>query len=501
MRWRRFWSAAIVLVHLVLMVVLFAGCGKKEKIDYTSVSGPQKVEVTRPRIRKIVRVVGQPSFVEAYERSSIYPKVDGYLERWVVDIGDPIKQGDVMATLFAPEIIEEFESKKADVIFDQRRVDLAVKVVAVDAADVEAAKARLVEAEEILADYEAQVERWDVQVKRLGREVKRKVVDPQVLLESQNQLKASKAKRNEALATIAKAKAELASAEATLAKAEVDVEVARARLKVAESEAKRFEAWAEYLTIPAPFDGLVVARNANTYDFVLPRTGDPTAMQRAPYLSPSGHAAPIYVVDRTDIVRIFVDIPEQDADYVHAGSKAMVWIRGYRDEEIPAKVTRTAWALNVVSRTLRAEIDMPNPNGEIRPGMYAYGYVVIERDAVRALPLDALDYKDEQTVVWMYKNGKAQRTEIATGVSDEEYIEVKRHRVMSSKTKSGFGSLSTHEAPSPNRSEAASSSTTWMPFDGSEQIIVGDLQNLTDGDPVEISDEQENTEDQFASAG
>jgi hypothetical protein len=478
------------LLGLLLAAVLGAGCRAKEKIDYTSVSGPPSVTVVRPRIRRIVRVVGQPSFIEAYERSSIYPKMEGYLEKWVVDIGDPVKKGDVMATLFVPEVLEQYETKKATVVLEKERVALAEAMVSVDAAEVEAAKARLVEAEEILGEYEAQVWRWQVQVDRLAREVKRKVVDPQVLLESQNQLKASTAARNKAVATIAKAKAELEGAVATLVKARVDVNVARAALAVARSEEKRYETWAEYLTIPAPFDGLVVARNANTYDFVLPRTGDPTAMQRAPYLAPSDNASPIYVVDRTDVVRIFVDIPEQDADWVHAGSKAMVLIRGYRDEELPAKVTRTAWALNVTSRTLRAEIDIPNPKGEIRPGMYAYGYVVIERPAVRALPRDALDYKDEQTVCWIYKNGKAQRTEIATGVGDDEWIEVMRHRVISSKAKSGWGALATHEPTTPNRSEAASSST-WMPFDGSEQIIVGDLENLTDGEPVRVEKEKD----------
>ncbi len=481
---------ATALPWLVLAAVLDTGCRGKEKIDYTGVSGSPSVSVLRPRIRRIVRVVGQPSFIEAYERSSIYPKMEAYLDKWVVDIGDHVKKGDVMATLFAPEVLEQYETKKATVGLEKEKVAYSEAMVLVDAAEVDAAKARLVETEEILAEYEAQVWRWQLQVDRLGREVKRKVVDPQILLESQNQLKASAAARNKAIATITKAKAELKAAEATLIKAKIDVNMARASLAVAASEEKRFEAWAEYLTIPAPFDGLVVARNANTYDFVLPRTGDPTAMQRAPFLAPSNHASPIYVVDRTDVVRIFVDIPEQDADWVHAGSKAMVLIRGYRDEELPAKVTRTAWALNVTSRTLRAEIDIPNPNGEIRPGMYAYGYVVIERPAVRALPRDALDYKDEQTICWMYRDGKAQRTEIATGVGDDEWIEVVRHRVIASKTKSGWGALATHEPTSFNRSEAPSSSTTWMPFDGSEQIIVGDLEDLTDGDPVRLEEDK-----------
>jgi HlyD family secretion protein len=486
------------ILLLGLLLIATSGCGKEEQIDYTSVSGPQYVEVTRPRLRKIVRVVGQPSFVEAYEESAIYPKMEGYLEKWVADIGDPVKKGDVLATLFVPELIEHYETKKATVLLEKRRVELALTWVAVETAEVEAAKARLVEAEEILADYEAQVWRWKVQVDRLAREVKRKVVDPQILLESRNQLKASTAQRNKAIATIAKAKAELAAAEAALAKAEVDVDVNRAALAVAESEEKRYEAWTEYLTIPAPFDGLVVARNANTYDFVLPRSGDPSTMQRSPYLAPANNASPIYVVDRTDIVRIFVDIPEFDADYVHAGSKAMVLIRGYRDEEIPAKVTRTAWALNASSRTLRAEIDMPNPNGEIRPGMYAYGYVIIERAGVRALSRDAIDFHGEQTICWMYNNGEARRTEISTGVSDDDWIEVKRYRVAASKAQSGWGALATHEAIEPNRSQAPSAGTSWKSFDGSERIITGDLEDLTDGDPVQMR--EENDEPQVAVA-
>ena len=173
--------------------------------------------------------------------------------------------------------------------------------------------------------------------------------------------------------------------EAKLAKAKVDVQVAEANLSVAESEAKRIQAWVGYLKLPAPFDGVIVARNANTFDFVLPATGDPTAMERSPHLSPGG-AAPIYVVDRTDIVRIFVDIPEQDANYVQIGTKATVLAKGYRDQPIPGTVTRTSWALNVKSRTLRAEIDLPNPNSQLLPGMYAYAKVVIERPGVRALP-------------------------------------------------------------------------------------------------------------------
>ena len=171
-----------------------------------------------------------------------------------------------------------------------------------------------------------------------------------------------------------------------------------------------------YLKLLAPYDGIIVARNANTWDFVLPSTGDPTAEMRAPDLSPGEQAAPIYVVDRTDIVRIYVDVPERDANYVHIGSEARVKLWAYRDEWLPATVTRLSWALNTKSRTMRAEIDLPNPGSQILPGMYAYGKIVVERPDVRALPKSALTQAGGKSFIWRYENGHAVRTEIQTGV-------------------------------------------------------------------------------------
>ncbi len=364
--------------YCLVAALAAAGCSEEKKVA-PSVSEPPVLNVMHPQIRKITRVVGQPSFVQAYERTSVYPKMTAYIEKWNVDIGDKVQKGDVLADLFVPELREEWASRKASVEYDRERVRLAQKDVEVARADVEAARARLKETEAILGKYEAEVKRWEVQVNRIAREVERHVIAPQILLESQNELKADIAAREAAKATIAKARAELQADEAALARAEVNVGVARADLSVAESEAKRLEAEVGYLKLFAPFDGIIVARNANSWDFVLPRTGDPTAEGRAPHLSPDEQAAPIYVVDRTDIVRIYVDIPERDANFIQIGSDARVKLWAYRDEWIPASVTRLAWALNTHSRTMRAEIDLPNSGGQILPGMYAYGKVVVDR--------------------------------------------------------------------------------------------------------------------------
>jgi HlyD family secretion protein len=454
---------------LYLVIALASsGCARKSGIEFATSTKPPTIRLIQPRSRKIVRVIGQPSFIESYERTSIYTKPSAYILKWNVDIGDTVQKVEVLATLFAPELIEELGTKTAAVVFDRERIALAKEVVKVARAEIESAQAHVAETEVILRKYQAEVARWDTEVKRLERQVARSVINPLVLVESTNQLKSSIAALDKAKATIKRAKAELLGTQARLENAQVNVRVAEATLKVGESEERYAKAWVGYLTLRSPFPGVISARNANTYDFVGPTTGDPSAYYLSPDISPSGTAAPIYVVDRLDIVRIFVDIQESDADFVGVGTKASVLVRSFRDTEVPATVTRTAWALNMKSRTLRAEIDLTNPGGELLPGMYAYVTVVIERPDVRALPRHALVHDGDQTVCWLYKSGKAVRTELEMGVSDDKWVEVTNRRA-------------------PVAPEAPGDSVPWTQIDGTEQVIVGDLSALTDGAPVEVA--------------
>ncbi|HVU85854.1 MAG TPA: efflux RND transporter periplasmic adaptor subunit [Pirellulales bacterium] len=495
------------------IALVTAGCSHEHKTEVTHVSDPPTVQVLKPELRNITRVVGQPSFVEAYERTSIYPKLSGYIEKWYVDIGDKVTKGQVLCDLFVPEVKEDCETKKAQVELDKQRVELAKKIVLVADADVRSAEARLKAAIAIRAQYDAQVVRWDSEVKRLKREVGRGVVDPQVLLESENQLRASTAAREAADADIAKAQADLESKTASLREDEVAVAVAEADVDVATSDWKRMEAWVGYLKLYAPFDGVVVARNANTGDFVLPAKGDPTAEAHSPNLSPSGEAAPIYVIDRTDVVRIFVDIPEHDANFVHVGTQATVLAKAFRDQPVIGTVTRTSWALNVKSRTLRAEIDLPNTdskipddlpaatrealrhvklpntNSQILPGMYAYGKVIIDRPNVRALPVSALTYSGDRTYYWSHVNGKAMRVEVQTGVSDGQWIEVTNRLRRPAIANGGtIQNVIFKQEPDGQNAppQALAENESWVPFDGSEEVILGDLSVLTDGAPVRL---------------
>src|SRR5579871_4910106 len=113
--WRR-------LALSLVCVLAVTGCHKAKKKTAPSVSEPPSLHVIHPETREISRVVGQPSFIQSYERTSIYPKISGFIEKWTVDIGDRVQKGDVLAELFVPELREEWVSKKATVKLDKERV-------------------------------------------------------------------------------------------------------------------------------------------------------------------------------------------------------------------------------------------------------------------------------------------------------------------------------------------------------------------------------------------
>ena len=243
--------------------------------------------------------------------------------------------------------------------------------------------------------------------------------------------------------------------------------MAGAKLDVGVADEKRVEALYGYTKLLAPYNGIVVLRNANTGDFVLPATGDPSAATRTVDQS-AGGGTPIYVVARTDVVRVYVDVPEQDANYIvsrvahDAGdprpvTRATVLVSAFKDIEIPAEVTRSSWALNFKSRTLRAEIDLHNPDARLLPGMYAYGKVMFDRKNARVSAARGR-HRNRQPDVLLFLRGR----------------QGGQNRRSKPASAPASGSKS-----STNKSTASGS-----PFDGSEQVVLGDMSELFDGETV-----------------
>ena len=329
---------------------------------------------------------GSRASSRAYERTSIYPKLTGYIEKWNVDIGDKVKKGDVLATLFVPELVEDFGTKKATVKLDEERVELARKMVEVAEADVKAAEARLAEAKAILAKYQAEVDRWDSEVKRLetrGRAGRGRPPDPP-RVDQPVEVEHRRAGRGEGDHREGGGGAALQTGHAREGQGRRRGRPGRPGRGRERGEAAR------------GLGGLPHAHRA-----LRRRDRGPQRQHRrlrpARHRRPHGHGACSLPVARAAPRRSTWSTaptssgssstsPSRTPTTSTSGRRRRVLVKAYRDEPIPGTVTRTSWALNVKSRTLRAEIDLPNPGSQLLPGMYAYAKVIIERPGVRALP-------------------------------------------------------------------------------------------------------------------
>jgi HlyD family secretion protein len=452
-----------IWLTLLLLPGLACGCSDPKPHPASPISLDPAVKVVHAETRTIVRTVEQPGVIGAYERTALYAKVSGFVQKWNVDIGDRVKQGATLAELTAPELVAQHQQMKSQVELDRALVEQSNKQHLVAQRNVTAATEMVAQARADVNRYTADVRRWTSEVKRLTGLVGEKVVDQQVLEETQRQLESSQAAQEAAQAAVKTRDAERLAAEATVERTVTDISAAEAKVQVAMAEERRLAALVAYLTITAPYDGVVFARNINLGDFVLPASGDPSQGVYSLGVAPS-RATPLYVINRLDPVLFIVGVPEVDAPYVAAGTRAKVRLPDLANEEFPARVTRTSWALNSPSRTLMAEIDLPNPGGKFLPGTYAYGSVFIERSGVRALPASSVTQIGNQTYCYLAVNGKAVRTAVRTGVSDGTWVEAAAKLVPS----------------------AGSSEGTWEPFDGSEPVIEGDLSAISDGLPVTV---------------
>jgi RND family efflux transporter MFP subunit len=130
-----------------------------------------------------------------------------------------------------------------------------------------------------------------------------------------------------------------------------------ADLKVAEANVKRLEELQGFQKVASPFAGIVTARNIDNGTLVSAGS--------------NGQSAPLFRLAQTDTLRIYVTVPQTEARSIVAGQNAGVSFREIPDKTFNAKVVRTAGALDPASRTLLTELQLPNTDGQLFPGMYA----------------------------------------------------------------------------------------------------------------------------------
>ncbi|MFQ5413008.1 MAG: efflux RND transporter periplasmic adaptor subunit [Phycisphaerae bacterium] len=355
------------------------------------------VQVVKPVRRAVVRELAMPATLMADEQVDLFAKTSGYVADIDVDIGDHVSKGDVLVGLSVPEMADELHQAEA--------------VVGAKRARVRALQAKATQAQRMVETARAQVRRYEAE-HRLGtinltrKQALRKgnAIPEQALDEATSAHAITEAKLQIAQAGVAGAEAELQAVEA-------DVEVAESEVTVALASVARLKTLMAYASIRAPFDGVIAIRSVDHGAFVRSATeGTATALLR---------------VVKTDRIRIALDIPEMDAVYVRVGTKVDIDVKALAAPPFSATVSRTARALNPATRTMRAEIDIDNPDGRFAPGMYAQVVVNLESKAsAMMIPSKAIRASGDEMVVLVSVDGVVKSKPVRVGHDDGIWAEI-----------------------------------------------------------------------------
>ncbi len=371
------WGPVVALVVLLGAVgaggFFFMASGqehpaKGQRAGHSPAAGVEiKVTVVNPTRGGMERTTRQPGTIRAFEFANLYSKVSGFIKTLHVDRGSAVKKGQLLAEIFDPErevavIQAEAELKHAEEVVVQAKA----RISAADAA-VLAAQAHQ---NETKATYDEKVARRDYSKKdydRISDLVERRSVEVRVKDEKLDQYQASLASVLAAEAGIETAAAQFAEAKANVELAKADLKVAQAKVTIAEANLKLAKVFVQYTRIESPYDGFVTFRGDAVH---------PGSFVRA---ATEGMGQPMLTVAYTQKMRTIVPIPDTQVPYCNVGDPATVTLDALAGRVFKGEISRVAESEDLNDRTMRVEIDLPNPDGVLRDGMFGRADILLEK--------------------------------------------------------------------------------------------------------------------------
>lgn len=332
-----------------------------------------------------------PGTTNALVEAFVYARANGYLDRRLVDIGDRVHKGQLLAVIDAPDL-------------DQQ---------------VDQAREQVRQAESQLHQQEANLALAEVTVKRYRVLVAKGVFSRQDGDQRE---------------------ADFAAQQANVAAAQRNVEAFRANLR-------RVIALQSYERVTAPFDGVITQRNVDVGALIsasgsaggaapstapIGQNSSSGGTQQAgqsnnagasgsintaatPAQSP-GQGGPLFGIAQVDRLRILVAVPEGYAGAVRPGMQAKVAFQQYPQQEFSGDVTRTAGSVDQNTRTMLTEIQLDNHAGKLLPGMYAVAtFPPVTGAPTLTIPSDAVAIRNDRTVVGVVVDGKARLVPVVIG--------------------------------------------------------------------------------------
>ena len=350
-----------------------ASCSQKTLASQTQDPSARIVGVTKVIRQSFSQSLTIAAEFQPYQEINVYAKVSGYIKHLDVDWGTRVKTGQLLAILEVPELEQQIEE-------DQAAMQKSVLDVASASEKVNEAKS---------ADDVAHVT-----ATRLAN-----VSKSQPGLVAQEELDVAQGKDIQASAS-------LSAAKDTLAAANQELLVSKAALQ-------KDQAMYSYAHITAPFDGVVTELDAYT-----------GALLPAGTSSNKGDQA-LCRVSQINPLRLTIPVPESAVHLIHAGLSAQVQVPSLK-KTYEGKVARFSDRIDLETRTMYTEIDVPNPNREIVPGMYAYATVVLqESNDALVVPVQVLHEGGSSVSVFRVgADNKVQQVPVTLGLQNATQAEI-----------------------------------------------------------------------------
>src|SRR5581483_1178562 len=358
----------------IAMSAALVSCGKSDaaRASASSQNSLPEVAVAKVSRKPMARYLTISSELVPFQEIDVYAKESGFVSKLYVDYGSHVKKGQLLAVLEIPELQAQLQE---------------------DQASIKNAGDQVTDAEHQLSRVQAQHNVLHLQYDRLNNVSKSK---PGLVAQQE----------------VDDAQGKDLAAEAQIESAKSSLQAARSQMAVAQSKLAHDKALFDYSRITAPFTGVVTQRYANFGTLMQGGTNSPQAL-------------PLVRLSQEDLFRLVIPVPESYVRYIKVGDQVKVRVPSL-DRDFPGRVARFSVNVAGSTRTMHTEVDVPNPDGVLIPGVYAEATLTLDRkgDAL-VIPLQAMNQAgDKASVLVVNRSNAIQKREITLGIQSETDAEI-----------------------------------------------------------------------------
>ncbi len=356
---------AFLSLTLVLIVPILADVAR-------AADGPA-VKTVSAQKTTMRRTSSQPATARAWHEAELFAKVAGYASKVTADIGDAVKAGQTLMLIDVPEIIKTYERQQAELSLLEYKREQFQAAVGVARAELGA----------LQSEYN-----------RVQALIKTKAVTQRVGDETKSRFESAKAR---------------------LVVAEAEVKSAASSVMVGRKTLEETEVMMQYASLKAPFAGVVTQRSVDPGDLVRNR------------VSSGGSREPLFTVSKIDVLRVTVPVPERDAVWVKKGDTAKIEFPAIPGEPLKNVVARRSGRLDPKTRTMAVEVDIPNANGRLIPGMYCKVEIIMQEKLALVVPSEAVrfDLTGGESIVYVVNDDNSiSHVPVKIGIDDGHNIEI-----------------------------------------------------------------------------